>query len=78
MLFRSRWFANGDSHGLAAWIADLRDHPAQARSLGQAARRLLLDQAHPERICDAYLQRLAPHLPEARRPAPRPAATAPA
>lgn len=73
-----RWFANGDSHGLAAWIADLRDQPLQARSLGQAARRLLLEQAHPERICDAYLQRLAHHLPEARRPALRSATTAPA
>ena len=64
-----RWFANGDSHGLAAWITDLRDHPVQARSLGRAARRMLLDTAHPELICDAYLRRLLPHLPAALRPA---------
>jgi len=60
-----RWFANGDSHGLAAWINDLKAHPTHARALGQAARQLLLEQAHPEKICEAYLKCLTPYLPKA-------------
>lgn len=62
-----RWFANGDADNLAAWIQELATQPEQARSLGLAARELLLKTATPAITTQQYWQVIEPHLPEAKR-----------
>jgi glycosyltransferase involved in cell wall biosynthesis len=62
-----RWFANGDGAGLAAWILALKADPARARSLGRAARELLLDTATPELVTARYGELIHRHLPADKR-----------
>jgi glycosyltransferase involved in cell wall biosynthesis len=61
-----RWFANGDSPGLADWIRHLVAHPAEAAGLGRSARDLLLTSASPDLITHQYLDVIRPHLPQAK------------
>jgi glycosyltransferase involved in cell wall biosynthesis len=61
-----RWFANGNAEDLAAWIRDLKNNPAEARSLGASARDLLQRTATPELVCAQYLKLIKEHLPESR------------
>lgn len=58
-----RWFANGASQQLAAWIRQLKAQPQLAAAYGLACRDLLLNVASPGLVADHYWELLNRHLP---------------
>ena len=63
-----RWFANGDAQGLASWILQLKADPALAKTLGNAARELLLRTATPKITTDQYQKLINSHLKKSYSP----------
>ena len=59
-----RWFANGSSDELAAWILSLKDDPLARSRYGNSARALLEATATPTLVTSQYRQLLARHLPK--------------
>ncbi len=59
-----RWFANGDSDGLAAWILELKANPAEALACGKNSRNLLKRTATPEIVTAQYLKLIQQHFPK--------------